>query len=521
MNNTLLMLMLTSLLSSPAFADIVDQSVAEQDDPSQLKSISQLSSLKNISKSTAEQAPYVHDLKNANQVRTLFVESQALPIVDIQLTFNAGSAQDERIGKGLFGIANMAANLMTEGTENYTAAQIANTFEQLGAQFSVKAYRDMFVVRLRVMSDPQKMQSAINLMLEVLNHATFNPSSLNLIYSNTQVGQRQLQENPNRLIDIKLYRTLYGTHPYAEPITGTHASIRKITPALLKQFRQELLVAQNMNIAMTGQLTTQQASDLSIKIIQSLPQGHAAPPLVQPKLQQGFNIQHIPYQSTQSYVTMGHVGVSRNDPDQLALELANQMLGGSGFNSLLMKELRVKRGYTYGAYSTFSFTQTSGIFTLNYSTQQDQLMDSIQVAHQTLLDFVKQPIDKKQLEETRSGMLLAFPMTYSSNANINAQLGSIGFYGLPSDYLSKYPEQLRKLTAQDVQRAIRTHIHPEHLTVIVASEKLDKEQLLKDLQNHLEPIKPVQIDPQIIHPLKPSQDSDEPLHSQTDTPASI
>jgi|GEM_PF-4898266 len=75
MNNTLLMLMLTSLLSSPAFADIVDQSVAEQDDPSQLKSISQLSSLKNISKSTAEQAPYVHDLKNANQVRTLFVES--------------------------------------------------------------------------------------------------------------------------------------------------------------------------------------------------------------------------------------------------------------------------------------------------------------------------------------------------------------------------------------------------------------------------------------------------------------
>lgn len=76
--------------------------------------------------------------------------------MDIQLTFNAGSAQDERIGKGLFGIANMAANLMTEGTENYTGAQIANTFEQLGAQFSVKAYRDMFVVRLRVMSDPQK-----------------------------------------------------------------------------------------------------------------------------------------------------------------------------------------------------------------------------------------------------------------------------------------------------------------------------------------------------------------------------
>lgn len=503
MKNSLLIILSSSLITFPVFADIVDQNILEQNDSSQLKSVSQLSSLKNILKRQTEQAPYVHDLKNAYQVRTLFVESQALPIVDIQLTFNAGSARDESIGKGLFGIANMAANLMTEGTENYSAAQIANQFEQLGAQFSVKAYRDMFVVRLRVMSDPQKLESAINLMLEVLNHATFTPSSLNLVFSNTQVGQRQLQENPNRLIDIKLYRTLYGTHPYAQPITGTNASIRKITPALLKQFREQLLVAQNMNIAITGQLNTQQASDLSIKIMQSLPQGHPAPALPLPEPQRGFNIQHIPYQSTQAYVTMGHLGISRNDPDQLALELANQMLGGSGFNSLLMKELRVKRGFTYGAYSAFSLTQTDGIFSLNYSTKQDQLMESIQVAHKTLINFVKQPIDKKQLEETRSGMLRAFPMSFSSNANINAQLGSIGFYGLPSDYLSKYPEQLRKLTALDVQQAVRKHIYPENLTVIVASEKLEKEKLLQNLKDNLSPPQPVQIDPETIHPLTP------------------
>ncbi|MBK0062222.1 MULTISPECIES: insulinase family protein [unclassified Acinetobacter] len=521
MKTSLLIILASSFLTFPVFADIVDQDLPEQDDPSQLKSITQLNSLKNIPAKQTDQAPYVHDLKNAYQVRTLFVESSALPIVDLQLTFNAGSARDESIGKGLFGIANMAANLMTEGTENYSATQIANTFEQLGAQFSVKAYRDMFVVRLRVMSDPQKIQPAINLMLEVLNHATFTPSSLNLVYSNTQVGQRQLQENPNRLIDIKLYRTLYGTHPYAQPITGTNASIRKITPALLKQFREQLLVAQNMNIAMTGQLTTQQASDLSIKIIQSLPQGRAALPLNQPDSERGFNIQHIPYQSTQAYVTMGHLGISRNDPDQPALELANQMLGGSGFNSLLMKELRVKRGYTYGAYSAFSFTQTNGIFSLNYSTKQDQLMESIQVAHKTLVDFVKQPIDRKQLEETRSGMLRAFPMSFSSNANINAQLGSIGFYGLPADYLSIYPEQLRKLTAQDVQQAIRKHIHPDNLTVIVASEKLDKEKLLQDLKDNLSPIKPVQIDPEAIHPPAPSQDNVAPLNFHTDTHASI
>ena len=101
-------------------------------------------------------------------------------------------------------------------------------------------------------------------------------------------------------------------------------------------------------------------------------------------------------------------------------------------------------------------------------------MDSIEVAPKTLVDFVRQPIDKKQLEETRTGQLRAFPMTFSSNASMNAQLGSIGFYGLPADYLSTYQKQLSQLSAKDVQQAIRKHLHPDRLTVIVASEELDK-----------------------------------------------
>lgn len=506
---------------SPVFADIQldnrEADLTEINTP--LKSIPVLQSLKNLSTQKNDQTPFVQELKNSDQVRTLFVSTQDLPIVDIQLTFNAGSGQDETIGKGLFGLSNMAAKLLTEGTDQLTAKQIASSFESLGAQFSANAYRDMFTVRLRVLSDPDKLEPAVNLMLDILNNATFNNSGLNLALSNTKVGQKQVQENPSRLMNIRFYRAIYGQHPYAEPSVGTQASVKKITHELLVQFKNKLLVAQNMNIAVTGNLNLDQATQLSNQISHSLNQGETATVLPEPIDQTDFNLHFIPFNSTQAHITMGQLGITRNDPDRVALEIANQMFGGSGFNSILMKELRVKRGYTYGAYSSLATTQARGLFSLSYSTQQEQLMDSIQVAHQALIHFVSQPIAKKQLEETREGMLRAFPMTFSSNASINAQIAAVGFYGLPSDYLNQYQKQLNALTPLQIQQAIQKHLRADRLTLVVVANTLDQAALLNMLKSNLEPIPQSQTTIKITrHPLNESKSSVEP---EATTPAPL
>lgn len=519
------LILLTSLsLSSSLWAEnYLDTQPDLNDNPSQLQAIPLLQSLKNINQKQAFQAPFIHDLNNRYKVRTLFVETRDLPMVDIQLTFNAGSARDQEIAKGLFGLSSTAAKLMREGTDKYTAAQVASVFDATGAQFSVQAYRDMFVVRLRTLSDPKKMEPALAMMMEVLKNATFKPSSIQLALSNTQVGQKQLQENPSKLMDIRFYRALYGQHPYAEPITGTIGSTKKITADLLKKFRDQFLVAQNMNIAITGKLSPKQALELSERIAGNLPQGQKAVALAEPEEKSGFDIVHLPYNSSQAHVTFGHLGPNRFTKDRLALEVANRMFGGSGFNAVLMQELRVKRGYTYGAYSTFSFSQAPGIFSFRYSTRQDQLLDSIQVAHQAFINFVNQPIDTKRLEETKAGMLRAFPNNYSSNATINAQLGTMGFYAEQADYLSRYPERLAKITAADVQNAVRKHLHPERLTLVVVSQELDKEALkLRLEQNLLDPSIPL---PNTIpipktYPQKPAE-ADEPVEIPVDTPASI
>ncbi|WP_353141497.1 M16 family metallopeptidase [Acinetobacter pragensis] len=514
--------------SSAIFAEQTDSYLNTEpdinDNPSQLQSIPVLQSLRNL-KQLETHAPYVHDLKNRYKVRTLFVESQDLPMVDIQLTFNAGSARDLEVGKGLYGLSNMAAGLMDEGTEKFTANQIASAFEQSGAQFRIQSYRDMFIVKLRVLSDPQKLEPALAMMMEVLSNATFKNSSINMSRSNSQIGQKQLQENPSRLMGIRFYREIYGQHPYAEPITGTNGSLKKITPEYLKQFRDKFIVAQNMNIAITGKLSTKEALKLSERIAGNLKQGEKAQDLPNPAIKNTLNIVHMPYSSTQAHVMFGQLGTTRNDPDRLALEIGNKIFGGGGFNSVLMQELRVKRGYVYGAYSAFSFSQSPGTFSFSYSTRQDQLIDSIRVAHKALTDFVQQPIDRKQLEEVKAGMLRAYPNNYSSNSSINSQLGLLGFYHHSADYLDQYPKLLEKITAEDVQNAIRRQLHPDQMTLIVVSKELNKTELNDILQGNLTPKENIPAGaPKSTLPPKaapaPVPEADGPVLSQHDKHAS-
>lgn len=448
-----------------------------------LTSLAKLTSLKQINEAASYQIPNVEALPNKQSVRALFAPTTGLPIVDIQLTFNAGSARDHTIRGNLHGLSSLTAQLLDEGTSQYSATEIASLFERLGAQFSAQAHRDMFIIKLRVMSEPQRLDAALNLLLHILQDAQFSQSSIDLILNNAKVGQQQTQENPSRLLNIRFYRSVYGAHPYAAPITGTQRSLSLIQPDDIKAFKAKYLVNNNMNIAITGQLNTAQATRIANSITQVLPMGQVAPALTAPKSITGHHIFHMPYDSTQSHVMMGHLGVTRNHPDRLALEVANTMLGGSGFNSLLMQELRVKRGYTYGAYSNFNFTQATGLFSLSYSTRNDYLVNSLSVTHQTLKNFVQQPLELKALEETKKGMLRAFPSKLSSNAAINAQLGMMGFYGLATDYLANYPKQLQQLSAIDIQRAIQRHIQPERMVTVILSPSLDTTQVKNILQS--------------------------------------
>ncbi len=463
-----------------------DDEIAQVEDLGQpISAVAHLQSLSEIQEQPF-QVPTIHALKNRYGVQSAFVQVNDLPMVDIQLMFDAGSVRDREIDPELSGVANMAAQLMSKGTARYSAEQISRYFEDLGAKYSIQAQRDSFVVTLRVLSEPKKIDAALDMLLHLLNDTNFAQKNMTQTVQSNQQGQKQLQENGSRLIQLQFYRSVYGQHPYASSSNGTGKSMAKIEAQHLQKFRSEYLVRENLNIAITGKLSQSKANAIANTISQHIPSGRKAAAIAVAQDTRRWNIQHIQQNASQAHVMLGHLTTSRHDPDRLALEVANRMLGNSSFNSLLMQELRIKRGYTYGASSAVSFPKSTGMFSISYSTEQAQLLDSIQVAHQTLIRFLTQPIDPALLQETKSGMLKAFPLNFASNASINGQIATLGFHQEPLSYLANYRAQVEKLSAADVEAAVRRHLRANQLTVVVVSNQLDKIALQKMLEANLQ-----------------------------------
>ncbi len=471
-----LVLLITGISSSHAEINEESHSTAQPSNQP-LQALSRLSSLNSPTQQVLR-TPNVQSFRTAQGTRVLFVAAPELPMVDIRLTFDAGSARDQAIGtevgKNLSGLASLTAQLLFEATSTQSTDQIAASFESLGAQYSAAAYRDMFAIELRSLTDPAYLQPAVTQWLNALRDAQFPDSSMTRILQSAETGQKQRKDSPSAVASIRFWRELYGTHPYAEPSTGSMASLKNLTVSQVQQFRQRYLVARNATIAITGHLTRAQAAELADRISSSLPLGEPAATLPDPVALSAARQVQVPFNASQSHIIIGQIGVKRSMPaaDLAALAVGNDILGGDGFTALLTQELREKRGLTYGAYSSFVQMRSNGPFMINYSTRGDQAAASIEIAKQTLRDFVTNGVTADAVEEAKQGILNSYPLSLSSNSNINAFLAMIGFYDLPVTYLADYPAQIAAVTAADVQRVLQQYVQPDRLLTVVVGQAL-------------------------------------------------
>ena len=452
----------------------------------QLRAFTQLSSLKasNTANKTfsfkSTNLPHIQELPNPLGIRSLFVARPQLPIVDIQLTFNAGSARDAEIARNVSGLAARSAQLLQYGTSDLNAQAISRQFSALGAEMNTSAYRDMYVVRLRCPSDPNKMRAAVDLMLHLLKEAQFKTdnAAARLNWQNSAPNSTiSAANNPVDALQLQaeaaLYRRLYGQHPYGSLVNGTIQSQKNINTRLLKRFQAQFLVAQNMNIAITGQLSTLEAQNLSQHITHTLPQGQAAKAISNAAAAQTLQIQHLDSSSTQATVLWGQLAIQRTDPDYAALLIANQILGDDGFESLLMQRLRQQYGFTYGVRSRLIALQSTGIWQIQYATTDDKLLPSMLQLQHTLKQELRSSLTEQNLAQQKRTLLQRMQLSLSSNAALNAELALIGFYGLPQNALQQFAQQVEQLQLSDVQQALDRHLQPNRAVWVIQSQYWD------------------------------------------------
>ncbi len=417
--------------------------------------------------------PQIQSWNTTNGARVLFVQAPDLPMVDIRVVFDAGSARDGSRP----GLATLTNSLLTDGAGEWDANQIAQRMEAVGAELGAGSLRDMAWVSVRTLSADKNFATAVETLTAVLESPRFRADDLERNRQAMQVALRRDEQSPATVAKKAFFEALYGNHPYASDSGGTQASLAAMTRDHVVAFHQQYYVGRNAIVAVVGALDRTQAERLAERITARMPAGEPAPELPGVEGLSEAEASNKVFPSSQSHILMGQPGMHRGDPDYFILYVGNHIFGGSGLVSLLSEEVREKRGLSYSVYSYFSPMRRDGPFILGAQTQNAKVQQALDVMRETLQRFIDQGPTEQELTAAKQNITGGFPLRISSNSKIVEYLAMLGFYDLPLDYLDTFVGKIEAVTREQIKDAFRRRVHPDRLVTVVVGngEQEDKE----------------------------------------------
>jgi len=401
-----------------------------------------------------------------NGARVYFVEARDLPMVTLNVVFDAGAARDPQARSGLAMLTN---HLLNAGTGELDADAIAATFEGLGAEFGSSNDRDMAGVSLRSLTDRALLDPALDLFARVLAAPSFPAVSFERERRRALLGLKQAKASAGDVAAKAFFAQLYKGHPYALPSNGSEAGLKALSRDDLAAFHARHYVGRNAVLALIGDIKLSEAKALARRVLGGLPAGEAAPPLpkVADVVPRASAERVLAHPSTQSHILIGQAGMARNDPDYFPLYLGNHVLGGSGLVSRLSQEVREKRGLSYSVYSYFMPLREPGPFLLGLQTKNSQRAEALAVVRRVLKEFVEKGPTPEELAAAKKNVTGGFPLRIDSNRKIAEYLTVIGFYNLPLTYIDDFIPRIEAVTAEQIRDAFRRRVHPERMLTVV------------------------------------------------------
>ncbi len=407
--------------------------------------------------------PKIESWQTEKGVRVLFVPAPELPMVDIRVLFDAGSARDGDKP----GLARLTSALLTQGAGEWNADQIAERLENVGADLDVGSERDMAWASVRTLTEKAPLDTAVATMAAIIAAPRFEQADIERLREAMQVGLRQQEQSPGDVAAKAFFTELFVGHPYAGHPEGTESSLAALSRADLQGLHQRYYVARNAVVAIVGAVSRSEAEQLAERVTAGLAEGEPAAELPPVAQLQNAQIKRISFPSAQSHILIGQPGMSRHDPDYFVLYVGNHVLGGSGLVSLLSEEVREKRGLSYSVYSYFQPMRRLGPFIIGAQTQNAKAGETLAVITAALQRFVEKGPSEEELVAAKQNITGGFPLRIASNRRIVEYLAMMGFYDLPLDYLDRFVERVNAVTREQIQDAFQRRVHPDKMVTIV------------------------------------------------------
>jgi zinc protease len=413
----------------------------------------------------------IEKLDSVKGAKAYLVQTKTLPMVDIEISIDAGDRYDP-VGKS--GLASMAAELMNYGARTskgvLTEAQIADEIADLGANLGISVGGERAVIRIRSLSRKDLRDRVVQLASVMLSSPTYEAKIIEREKQRAITSLLEAETKPESVLERRFKKSVYGNYPLGE--SPSARSVGSVSASDLVRFHQQFYRGDRMIVSIVGDVSLTEASEIVEALLKQVPQSGMAIPIL-PQLQRSpieplssREIQ-IPFDSQQAHIAMGMTAMTRNSPDYFPLIVGNYILGGGGFVSRLMSEVREKRGLAYSVFSYFAPGKDTGIFQAGLQTKSDQAALALEVMSSTMANFITSGATTSELQAAKANLINGFPLRIDNNRKLLDNVSSIAWNDLPLDTLETWTAKVDAVTLEQVSAAFQRYLAMDRMKIVV------------------------------------------------------
>ena len=421
--------------------------------------------------------PTPESFQLANGLTVLLNERKNIPIVSAQLVVRSGSGQNPADRPGL---AAFTLDMLDEGTTTRSSVQFSDEMTQIGASFDISSRRDFSLMSLTSMSS--KFSTGVSLMADAVLNPTFPAEEIERVRKSRLASLVQLKEDPDQVANRIAALAINGPNdPFGHPAVGTEASVTALKQDELKNFWAQHLKPNNAGLIVSGDIRKDTLKAMLEQAFANWQPG-AAPETIKPAVlessQRVILVDKPGSQQTQLRLVLP--GVPRSSPEYESMETMNGVLGGN-FSSRLNLNLREAKGYTYGAYSTFSFLRGRGWFTVYAPVRSDATAPAMREILTELGRMAEAPVTPDELRLSKKALLAMLPASLETNSGTVGLLAELYEYDLPLDYYSSFAAKVSGVTETFVQEAAKKYLLPKMAILVAVGDRAKIEGELRKI----------------------------------------
>lgn len=406
----------------------------------------------------------IDEVTTPGGIEAWLVEDHSIPFVALEIRFRGGASLDATDARGA---TNLMVGLLEEGADELDAQEFARARDSLAAKFSYSVSDDAVSVSAQMLTENR--DEAVALLRSSLVAPRFDEDAIERVRGQVLSGLRSDQTDPRAMASRAFDRLLYGEHPYASPLEGTMDRVAGLSREDIVAAHETALTRDRVYISAVGDITAEELGPLLDELLGDLPQSDSAlPESVDLNLPGGVQVEQ--FETPQSVALFAQAGIKRDDPDFFAAYVLNHILGGGGFQSRLVTEVREKRGLTYGVYSYLADKDAAQLWAGSVSSANDRVAEAIRVIRDEWALIRNEGVTEEELRDAKTYLTGAYPLRFDGNRPIARIAVGMQMDGLPVDYIANRNDMVEAVTLEQINRVAQERVDPDQLTFVVVGQ---------------------------------------------------